>query len=295
MPRLRKTIDFGDERRVSNIIAPMYGNHNKRLSRIAETAEAVKKINKSHAVDMCEGTLKMNFKPDDWHIACTYSDKCYAGVDYDRTVKDKRNFIAKLRRQCKKLGVELKYLTMTEEGVKSKKWHHHFVLPQEIPYPIIRKCWPFGQVRILNTLYVDGDFRGLAEYYVDKTKGGQKEDSRKKGERRFSFSLNCVKPKVTIEKNLSDSWFKVPRVPKGWALVKDSLYNGFDSWGNKFMQKYTLIKIDKEEKHERNRSQSKSPETHPQKSDSRSGRRSQKNKSRSRRADNQLQQSRHKR
>lgn len=259
--RIRKTIDLGNKRIITNSNAPMYGNHNKRVSKNAETAAAVKKLNEEHAIDMCEAMIEMNFRSFDWHIALTYSDESYADIDYERAMKDKRNFISKLRRRCKKIGIDVKYLTMTEQGVRSGKWHHHFVLPKEIPIDLMYECWPFGQIRILNVLYADGDFRGLAKYYVDKTKGGLKEDDRKKYERRYNFSLNCEKPKVTVETNLAESWLKVPRVPKGWMLVKDSLYNGIDSWGEYPFQKYVIIKIDEEKKNERNNRKVRKAET----------------------------------
>lgn len=242
--RIRKTVDFGKEKRISNINAPMFRNHRKRTDRLNGTSAAVKKINEEHSVDECEGTLIMNFAPHDWHIALTYSDENYVGVDEERAMKDKRNFICKLKRRCEKLGIELKYLTMSEQGVKSDKWHHHFVLPQAISIPLLYECWTFGQIRILNTLYANGDFRGLAKYYVDKTKGGQKEDDRQKGKRRYSFSKNCVKPVITYETNLADSWRKTPRAPKGWMIKKGSLYNSVDGWGGYPYQKYTLIKIE---------------------------------------------------
>ena len=245
--RIRKTVDFGNERHVTNVNAPMFGNHKKRIGRIQGTSQAVKKINEEHSIDYCFGKLRMNFRPCDWHIALTYSDENYVD-DEQRAMKDRRNFISKLRRRCIKAGIELKYLVMTEQGVKSKKWHHHFVLPQEISIAMLYECWQFGHIRILNTLYPDGDFRGLAKYFVDKTKGGQKEDDRKKGCSHYRFSKNCKDPVITYETGLSDTWLAVPRPPKGWRLKPDSLYNSVDGWGGYPYQKYILIR-EKSEKH----------------------------------------------
>ncbi len=242
--RIRKTVDFGNEKYITNINAPMYGNHKKRSSRIGGTSKAVKKLNENHAIDECEGILKMNFKPFDWHIALTYSDDNYVGKDEEQVKRDKRNFLSKLKRRCQKCGIELKYLTMSEQGVRSDKWHHHFVLPQEISIAMLYDCWKFGQIRILNTLYANGDFRGLATYFVDKTKGGQKDDDRIKGQRRYSFSHNCVKPIITYETGLSDTWLRNPRPPKGWRIKADSVYNSVDGWGGYPYQKYILVKIE---------------------------------------------------
>lgn len=292
--RLRKTLDLGRKRIVTNVNAPMYGNHNKRYEKVKETSVAVKRVNQQHAVDYCNAMLEMNFKPHDWHIALTYSDENYVDVDEKRAAKDKRNFINKMKRRCEKSGIEFKYLTMTEKGVRSNKIHHHFVVPSEITRKMQFECWPFGQIRILNTLYADGDFYGLAQYYVDKTKGGQKEDDRKKFERRYSFSKNCLKPEITYETNLAETWLKVPRAPKGWYLDPDSLFVSTDSWGGYPFQKYTLIKIE-EDKHDRLCAKNRKAKGTEQKPDCGKGRRSKKAEEQSGMSDNQLRKNRHKR
>lgn len=247
MGRVRKTIDCGNIRFISNFIAPMLGNHKKREERSLETSERVKKINEIHKIDYCEAMFNTNFSPGDLHIALTYDDEHYIGVDEERALKDRRNFIKKLRRRCKKLyDIDIKYCTMTEQGIRSDRWHHHFVLPRgtkekPIEY-LLDECWEKGRIRILNTLYKDGNFRGLAEYYVDKTKGGQKEDTAPRYKHKYSFSRNCAKPIVTYETDLSEKWRSTPLPPLGWQLKPDSLFNDVDSFGYAY-QKYTLIRI----------------------------------------------------
>lgn len=243
MKRVRKTINCGNVKYIYNFIAPMYGNHKKRSGKLKGSSEAVKKINEIHAVDYCEAMINTNFSPHDWHIALTYDDEHYNGVDEERALKDRRNFINKLNRRCDKLGIDRRHLKMTEQGVRSKRWHHHFVLPQGIPPALMYECWTFGKIRILNTLYKDRDFRGLAQYFVDKTKGGAKEDDRPRYCHRYSFSRDCVKPIVTYETNLAEKWRDTPRPPVGWAIKPDSLYNSTDGFGYNY-QRYTLIKIE---------------------------------------------------
>lgn len=242
MKRVRKTIDCGNIRFISNFIAPMLGNHGKRSGKSLETSERVKKINEIHKVDYCEGMLHNNFVPLDWHVALTYDDEHCSGVDEERARKDTRNFRKKLERRCKKAGIELKYLTMTECGVRSARWHHHYVLPHSISIEMMYECWDKGSIRILNTLYKDGNFRGLAEYYVDKTKGGQKNDDSPRYKHKYSFSRNCTKPIVTYETGLGEKWRSAPVPPFGWRLKPDSLFNDVDSFGYAY-QKYTLIRI----------------------------------------------------
>lgn len=210
---------------------PMLGNHNSRSKSIKATSDTVKKINEIHSIENCQAMLEMNFKPGDWHIALTYNDDNYI-ADKDTVMKRARQFVEKLRRWCRKHDIELKYLTMDERGVKSKRWHHHFVLPAEIPIQVIRDVWKYGFVRLLNCLYEDNEkgFHDLAAYYVDKTKGGRKEDDRQPRERRYRFSRNCVKPKVTYEAMYSHSWTDKP--PMGMVEKPGSRYEFVMADGN---------------------------------------------------------------
>ena len=235
-------MDYGSEKIITNMCAPMFGNHRKRCRKFRGSSDAVKKINQAHKVDTVEGILKMNFQPGDWHLALTYSDENVG--DEIKVRKDRRNFFAKLKRRCEKIGLEMKYISTVEQGVRSSKWHIHVVLPQKIPITTIFECWQFGQVRILNVLYRDGNFRGLAKYLVDRTKGGEIEDTSPAYSKSFSCSRNCVKPVITYETNLGESWRKTPRPPKGWAIKPDSIYNSSDGWGGYPYQKYVLVKIE---------------------------------------------------
>ena len=239
MSYIKRTIYAGDEIYVTKINAPMFGNHNSRSERVKPTAPAVKKCSDFRAAELCEAKLKLNFRPHDWHIALTYSCPPEEQTD-ERCSKDLRNFLDKLKRRCIKNGITLKYLKMTEKGVRSHKIHHHLVLPQEISISMMYECWSFGQIRILNTLYANGDFKGLAEYFVDKTKGGQKDDDRKKGEHRFTFSRNCKEPKITYELIHFSRWNK-PAAPKGYIVKQDSIRTGTTSAGFPY-QRYTLIR-----------------------------------------------------
>lgn len=239
MSYIKRTIDAGDEIFITKISAPMFGNHSSRSKKAKPTAPAVKKCSDFRAAELCEAKLKLNFRPHDWHIALTYSCTAEEQTE-ERCAKDLRNFLDKLKRRCVKNDITLKYLKMTEKGVRSHKIHHHLVLPQEISIAMMYECWSLGQIRILGTLYPNGDLRGLAEYFVDKTKGGQKDDDRRKGEHRFSFSRNCAEPKITYEVINFSRW-KAPTAPRGFIVKKDSVRTGTTLTGFPY-QRYTLIR-----------------------------------------------------
>lgn len=247
---VKSEMDMGDEIKVRKVMAPMYGNHNRRSKRIKPSREAVKKINFQHRVDLCSAKLKMNFKPHDWHIALTFDPNQYPDVTEEFAKKARADFVVKLRKLCRHDGIELKYLYMSEVGVKSGRWHHHFVLPAPtrhdpkagVTTDMLYECWKYGHIRILNTLYQNGDFHGLAVYFCDKTKGGQSEDTRAGGRHSYQFSRNCVSPVITYEIISSANWSKKPRAKKGYRIKPGSIYSGETPSGYPY-QTYILQKV----------------------------------------------------
>lgn len=246
--RYRKTKDFGEFREIENfIIAPMQGNGNKRAVKGLETSEAVEKVNDRKAVEKVEDKIKANFKPRDWFLTFTYFDDSRP-LDEHRAIMDLRNFVESTKRFCKKQDKELKYLKTTEQGERSKHWHHHMILPGWIPLEEIEKRWGKGTVHP-QRLWADGNtdnqrdrlnVHHLAEYFVGVNKCGKKRGERPKGKQRYSFSRNCISPKITYEE-MSAKWIKTPRTPRGWAIAPGSLNEWEDGYGFRH-QRYTLIR-----------------------------------------------------
>lgn len=246
--RYRKTKDFGDYREVENyIVAPMKGNNSKRAPKGQETSEAVEKVNDRKAAEKVEDKIKANFKPRDWYLTFTYFD-ISRPPDEDRAVKDLRNFNASMKRYCNKQGKALKYLKTTEQGERSHHWHHHMILPGWIPLEEIEKRWGKGTVHA-QRLWADGNtdrdrdrlnVHHLAEYFVGANKTGKKRTERPKNKKRYSFSRNCISPKVTYEE-MSPKWIKIPRAPRGWIVSPGSVDEWEDGYGFRH-QRYTLIR-----------------------------------------------------
>lgn len=246
--RFRKTKDFGDFREIENfIVAPMQGNHNRRSPKTEETAEAIAKINDRKAVEKVEDKIKANFKPRDWYLTLTYFDDSRPD-DEIRAKKDLRNFNAAVDRYCDKQGRELKYLKTTEQGERSGHWHHHVILPGWIPLEEIEKRWGKGTVHA-ERLWSDGNnsrdgdrlnVHRLAEYFVGVNKRGKKSEDRPKYKKRYSFSRNCIAPKITYEE-MSPKWLKTPKTPKGWLIVPGSLQEWEDGYGFRH-QRYTIVR-----------------------------------------------------
>lgn len=238
MSYIKRTVDAGNRIFISKFSAPMFGNHRSRSARLKESSASVRKCNDFHAAEKCEAKILLNFRPGDWHISLTYAD--VENLTEERAKKDLRNFLDKLSRRCKKNNITLKYLKMTERSVKGRL-HHHLILPQEIPGGMLKECWTFGIVKTLALL--GDDVRGLANYFTDKTKQGEKEDDRPQNTARYSFSRNCAEPKISYEVISANKWADKPGTQKGFIVDKNSLKTGVSKLGFPY-QRYTLIRTE---------------------------------------------------
>ena len=238
---IKRTVEAGSKIFIAKFSAPMLGNHKSRSRKIKETSAAHKKCNDFHAAEKCEAKILVNFRPGDLHISLTYEN--VDGLTEEQAKKDLRNFLDKIKRRCDKNNITLKYLKMTDKSCKGRL-HHHLVLPQEIPNDMILECWKHGIVKTIAML--TDDVRGLAEYFVDKTKKGQKDDDRPEFVPRYSFSRNCTEPKTRYEIIGAGKWLDEPRAPKGFIIDKNSLVTGVSKRGFDY-QRYTLIRINRTE------------------------------------------------
>lgn len=246
--RVRRITDFGEWKEVENyLFAPMLGNHSKRCAKSKETVIAVAKNNDRHTVRQVENKIKANFKPRDWFLTLTYSEE-HKPQDEKSAKKNIRNFHSRTKRLCDKLGIDYKYLVTTELGERSGRWHHHIVLPGRITYEQLEKLWYQGAVNPKrlwadNNINSDNDMLNvhrLAEYFVGVNKTGKMRDDRVGCQKRYSFSRNCIEPKVTYEV-MSPKWMKCPRIPRGWKIAAGSLEEYCDSFGM-MHQRYIIVK-----------------------------------------------------
>lgn len=249
LQRVRKITEFENFREVENyLICPMLNNSAKRGERLKKTLEAVEKQNDRHAVREVENRIKANFKGGDWWVTLNYSDAAHPH-DRDEARKKLKNFLSRLRYFCKKNGLpEPKYGQVTEQGQRSGRWHHHVILQSCLKYEDIEKLWSGNGSFFARRLWSDGrqdkgddrlNVHRLAEYMVGVSSGKRK-TARQQGIRQYSFSRNCVKPKV-IYQIMSPKWVKVPKDTAEWMLVPSSLEEYMDGYGLKH-QRYVQVR-----------------------------------------------------
>ncbi len=243
--RYRKVKDFGGWKEIENyIIAPNMGNAGKRAAREKSTKEAVQRVNMKHAVERCEDKIRANFVPGDKYVTFTFQPTAMPDSKA-AAVRAWNAFVKRLRRRCDKIDVELKYCKTIEQGERHGHWHIHAIINDAVPYELLRDCWSKCGSLFVESLWGDGNgyanVHNLAEYFVGANKKGKRISEKTKSEKTYSFSANCIDPKVTYE-IMSAKWLKTPRVPKGWELIRNSLEEYEDAYGLRH-QRYMIVKI----------------------------------------------------
>lgn len=236
----KTTVDLGDQKIVTKSYSfGMLGNHSKRSVSGNDTAEKVKKHNRTMAVRKVYWLLYMNFEQGDWSLVLTY--RRGQRPEIADAHKNVGRFLRMLKAWCIKNNCPFKYIWTTHIGARGGI-HHHIILPKQIPYPVICEKWVHGQVMAGQPLFPGKDYEGLANYLYDDTKGGIQPTCHEKNTHRFNCSKNLVRPEVTREIVNARRWAKAPKAPKGWKIIQDSIYNGFDMFGYEY-QTYTLVRM----------------------------------------------------
>lgn len=193
--------------------------------------------------------IELNFRPGDWHVTLT----CRPA---DRPTKEEapkviRRFLAKLKREYKKQGWDLKYVITCEIGERGAV-HWHMVVNNEAngetdAAKLITKNWTRGRA-YYGMLDSSGEYVQLAEYMVKEA--ARRIDRGETVEKMsYSRSRNLKKPVERKKRIRSAGWRKDPVVPTGWYLVPGSLENGVNKFTGLPYQRYVIRR--KEETHGR--------------------------------------------
>ncbi len=235
MPYVKRTIKAGVTIEIKKYFTTKYkAKGMKRGKRIGITTEEQEKINQRHAEDKLRWIMNENFVDGDYHVVFDYaSENKPDGKEEMR--KDISDCLKRLRKEYKKLGIELKYIHVMEIGQKGAR-HHHLVI-NEIPIKILRKCWAKGRIHV-TPLNTNGQYKKLANYFI-KYSSTTKELQRK----RYYSSKNLIIPEPDIEIVASNKYLEEPKSIKGYYVEKESVYSDTDQYtGYKYLT-YTLIKI----------------------------------------------------
>ncbi len=213
-----------------------------------KTREEIREANRRMAQRELERIMNANFRPGDWHVTLTYRKELRPTPEEARDTLKK--FLGKLRRRYRKNGFELKYIVATE--YLSKHIHHHLVVNavntgKETTADMIRELWTdrsTGGIRgnpKFVQLYDNGEYSQLASYLIKETDRTFRSEGSAVGQR-YSCSRNLVHPQKQVKDKPNKTWKKEPQPSKGYYILQDSLYNGFDRMGYPY-QRYVQVKL----------------------------------------------------
>ncbi|MCI1959683.1 MAG: hypothetical protein LKJ25_08700 [Clostridia bacterium] len=166
----------------------------KRI-KINETEPKQKNLNDKRSRRYFNQITKCNFHQNDYHVSFTYKNK-YLPATVEEAEREAMNYIRRLKHKMRKLGLELKYLLITEKGDKNGRVHHHLIINSGLSRDEIEDLWSRprrkGEKKRESLGYVNCDRlqfngKGIEELSSYLTKNPQ-------GRRRWRGSHNLIKP-----------------------------------------------------------------------------------------------------
>ena len=166
-------------------IYPVFQPPGKRRSKCRPTGEAQARLNQRNAERALTRQVHLNFGRGDIAIHLTYA---VDPEDPARARKDLTNFLNRVKRLRRKLGLpELKYVSCTEIG-GSGRVHHHVIMSGGVDRDVLERAWGKGYANTKRLQFGEDGVTGLARYVA---KG-------KHFYRRWNRSRNLEKPVATV-------------------------------------------------------------------------------------------------
>lgn len=169
--------------------------------------------------------VKTNFGEGDLHLTLTYNAK-FLPEKVEDAEKEVRNYLRRVARLRKKKNLPpLKYIFITEQGVQSKRIHHHVILNGGLSRDEVELLWrrpkrkgeKYGQaLGDCNADRLRVDDKGLERLaaYLSKDPRGRK---------RWTPSQNLKKPQISVSdtKTTRKKFQQLILLPVDCAVVKD--------------------------------------------------------------------------
>ena len=183
-------------------IFPVYKRPGKRSKKASPTSATQAKLNARHAAEKLTRLHHANFTPYDLEIGLSYRENPESDEEATRNVG---NYLRRLRRLRKKLGLPpLKYICVTERS-KSGRYHHHVTVNGGVDRDTLESLWGLGYANSRRLQFSENGLTALSRYIVKEPIGGK----------RWNASRNLVDP----EPRTNDSRIRSRR--RAEALAKD--------------------------------------------------------------------------
>lgn len=172
-------------------IYPVFRKAGKRSGRAKPTSEVRARLNDRNAERQLVRLLNANFTAKDLELHLTYEDGNMP-ADEGEARRDIKNYLRRVKRLYKRLGVELKYIYVIEGG-DGKRWHFHITLLGGVDRDALEAAWGYGYANCRRLQFNENGVEGLAKY-ITKQFRLDSEEGRAAYERRWSCSKNLQRP-----------------------------------------------------------------------------------------------------
>lgn len=223
-------------------IFPVFKHARGRRSKYKPTSEVQQKLNEHNATQKLIRILNANFSSDDLEIHLTFDDENLPKTP-DEAARDVQNFLRRVKRMRKKLGLDdLKYVCVTEGGSNGTRYHYHITLNGGIDRDELEKLWGFGYANSRRLQFNENGIEGLARYITKQFREKKAEILFKK---RWTASKNLIIPppkdrdgkisakrvREIAESEVFEQW-KIERLYPGYEFASGSSFhndrnNGF--------------------------------------------------------------------
>lgn len=177
-----------------------------RGRRSKPTSEAQAHLNQANRERELYMLIHENFTREDYAIHPTYAEP-FRPPDAKTALRDRRNFILRLKRLYKKYDIDdLKHISVLEQGVRSGKLHHHMIISGGVPRELVEKCWGMGICNCRQLQFSERGVIGLSHYIV-KSAATDDEDNARCSFKSYSCSRNLRRPKPPKERRVSAKVF----------------------------------------------------------------------------------------
>ncbi len=177
-----------------------------RSKKSKPTSEAQEYVNQRNRERAIYEWAHENFTNADYIIHPTYSP-AFLPPDEATALKDRRNFIARLRRLYRRNGKELKAMLILEKGEQNGRFHHHIIINGGVPREDIERCWGMGYCDSDRLQFSEHGLEGLSKYLVKSAVLSEDGTSSRCTFKTFSHTRNLRRPPPPKERRVSSKVF----------------------------------------------------------------------------------------
>lgn len=213
----------------------------KRNKKSNKTTNTQEKVNLRLATKNLRRKMNHNFEDGDYLVTLDFRKEERPGCSREMT-RCMSKFLRRIRREYKKLKIELKYIYVKELGPRGAAHIHIVVNRAPDGIEILRRCWPHGGIHV-DPLNTDGQYEKIAEYFVKYADKTIKTEGKQIGKKYYP-SQNLKEPIVTKKIIWKSNTFRTTaKEEKGYYLEKESVVEGVNKWGYEYFS-YTLHQIE---------------------------------------------------